>query len=78
MDMICTIGIFDEDGEQSLQVEHTTDGDVWVCRYGERTMNLSYGECRALVRALTVIMSEPDLGVDFPVGLTRGKCDDKI
>ncbi len=70
---ICEIVIFDSAGKESIKVAHTVSEDVIIFRYGKHAMELCYGECRALAKALKVMMSEPDLADEFPPRLTRGE-----
>lgn len=56
--MICELSIFNRDGELSMTVAHTVSETVNVRRFGEEVLDLSYGEARALAKALRVIIGE--------------------
>jgi len=58
---ICTIDIYDSSGELSLRVSHTVAEDYTLDRYGEQVASLNADEMRALAKAITCLISEPDV-----------------
>ena len=73
--MICTIGIFDSDGEESMTVEHTVSAEIKISQYGTEKLFISYDDARALAKALTMLITEPDLEEHGPLRKTKVKFD---
>ena len=62
--MVTGIIMHDSDGEKSLEVHHTVSCEIKITMYGKDALSLSYDEARALARALTFIMDQPDMRED--------------
>lgn len=58
--MICTIGVFDSEGEESLSILHTVSETVLVKQYGSTVLDLNYDEAMALHRALSVMVTQSE------------------
>lgn len=59
--MVTGIIMHDSDGEQSLEVQHTVASEIRVLSYGKHALVLNYDEARALARALTFLMDQPEM-----------------
>ena len=58
---ICGISIYDSDGTLSFEVNHTVSGEVTIKHYGKDALGMDVDEAKAIVRALTCLLAEPDM-----------------